>query len=128
MKIECTSLDSNVYITIGKVYEVIKDEVLYYKILNDGGMSSLYFKCLFKIVDTPAAVKTVEPSEGVTNTLAVESFLQQMPMDSYTIVSTSFDKRKLTYTVFIYGDEFVADTKGHLQEIMKALLVLYKET
>jgi hypothetical protein len=125
MKIECTSLDSNVYITIGKIYEVIKDEILYYKILNDEGISSLYFKCLFKIVDT--TVKTMEITE-TANILTIEPFLQQMPADSNPTVSTSlsFENCKLTYSVYAYGEEFVAATEERLQEVMKALLVLYK--
>jgi hypothetical protein len=56
--------------------------------------------------------------------LTIKSFLSQMPECSSPEVST-----KLTsYTIFIFGEEFVAATEERLQEVMKALLVLYKET
>jgi hypothetical protein len=54
--------------------------------------------------------------------LTIKSFLSQMPECSSPEVSTTLT----SYTIFIFGDEFVAATEERLQEIMKALLVLYK--
>jgi hypothetical protein len=73
--------------------------------------------------------KRYEKLEGTVNILTIESFLQQMPADSNPTVSTSlsFGNCKLTYSVYAYSEEFVTTTKERLQDIMKALLVLYKE-
>jgi hypothetical protein len=64
----------------------------------------------------------VEPSEGITNPLTIKSFLSQMPVDDVSVCS-----KHSKSVVLVFGEEFVAATEERLQEVMKALLVLYKE-
>jgi hypothetical protein len=64
----------------------------------------------------------VEPSEGITNTLTIESFLRNLPDDF--CYGVCYDDG--CFIVKTRDEDFVAATEERLQEIMKALLVLYK--
>lgn len=59
MKIKCIDRGANEHITVGKVYDVIKDSAHGYNIVSDTGEKFVYEKDLFEIVDDEVAHTTL---------------------------------------------------------------------
>lgn len=118
MKVKCIAVDCNIYITIGKEYDVIPGSDDFYRIMNDRGIADVYDNALFEVVLEPSVLKP-----NVKELLTISSFITSMPTASRTGVFQEADK----YTIFAYDAEYYADTEERLQEVMEALLVLYKE-
>lgn len=119
MKVKCIDRGVHKFLTVGKVYDVIDTNVVY-TILNDEGWEYYYDKSLFGTVEESTNVLQDLVKE---KPLTISSFLASMQPAAKSGVYQEVGK----YTVIVYGQEFYADTEERLQEVMEALLVLYKE-
>lgn len=61
--------------------------------------------------------------ETSTKAISIKEFLESMPKSADAGVLFEVGKT----TVYVYGSEFVCTTEERLQEVMSALIVLYKE-
>lgn len=61
--------------------------------------------------------------ETSTKTISIKEFLESMPKSADAGVFLAVGKT----TIYVYGSEFYCTTEERLQEVMAALIVLYKE-
>lgn len=82
MKVKCVDKGDCVNISVGTVYDVIKDSKHLYEIINDIGMVGNYSKCFFKVVE----------EDTVRDSVHTEDFVRPM---SVAPMSTKYEERAI---------------------------------
>lgn len=102
------------------------DEVVL--IEDDGTQSPKFFSKsvnddLYVRLDNVQKVDKESAKDESVKAISIKEFLESMPKSSDAGVFSAVGKT----SVYIYGNEFICTTEERLQEVMAALIVLYKE-